>query len=62
MSTRLFDPPDKHGRYPFAYRSAARTDVAETFRIERERLKAEARKKGKVAAATSDQERSRRPA
>lgn len=32
--------PKRDGRYPFVYRNAANTDVAATFRRERERLKA----------------------
>ena len=33
-------PPKRGGRYPFQYRNAANTDLAATFRRERERLKA----------------------
>ncbi len=58
--SRLFDLPDEHGRYPFEYRSAARTDVAETFKRERERLEALAR--GQDKPPTSAPKRPRRPA
>ena len=62
MSAKLFDLPDKSGRYPFHYRSAAQTDLAETFRRERERLEALARGQGKAAPTSSVPKRPRRPA
>ena len=41
MTSRLLDRKI-NGKWPFAYRDSAHTSIAETFKRERERLKAEA--------------------
>jgi len=50
MSARLLDQRDpKTGKYPFAYRPAAATDIALTFaRIRREQREAEHDRREKV--------------
>lgn len=63
MSARLFDLPDKNGRYPFTYRNSASTNVGETFRREWERLGALARRlELDQASASSPPSRPVRPA
>ena len=46
--SRLLDPKDKRGEFPFRYTPAAATDVKETFRKARERIEAEAKRQAEV--------------
>ena len=39
--SRLLDPKDKSGRFPFDYKPAAATDIRETFRKAREKIESQ---------------------